>query len=202
MTFKKIILLLLFPFIVNLIVSCCNCLGSLIHHYTNKTLLVSNLDNSGQEPREISSGSVFKKAYGIRVKLTREKIACIDKPKIMLGQPAYAYGCRCDPADQFLPNDSIAAIQVITLTDFNSSHPANTAISTYFKVYANYYFRTLDEFVKNTDASFTEEKELQLTLDLLLMTPPDSNGPHQFKVQIVLSDGRILEQDTQTIDFI
>ena len=109
---------------------------------------------------------------------------------------------RCDPADQFLPNDSIAAIQVITLTDFNSSHPASTAVSTYFKVYANYYFRTLDDFVKKTDASFTEEKELQLTLDLLLMTPPDSNGPHQFKVQIVLSDGRILEQDTQTIDFI
>jgi hypothetical protein len=202
MTFKKIILILLFPFIADLVVSCCNCLDTLIHHYTNKTISVSNLDNSGQELREISSGSVIKTAYGIRVKLNREKMACIDKPPIILGEPAYAYDCRCPPSDQFLPNDSIADIRVITLTDFNSTHPANTAISTYFKVYALYSFSTLDDFVKNTSASFFNETELQVTLDLLLMTPPDSNGPHQFRVQIVLSDGRILEQDTPTIDFI
>jgi hypothetical protein len=202
MIFKKIILVLLFPFIANLVVSCCNCLDTLIHHYTNKTISVVNLDNSGQEAREIPSGSVIKTAYGIRVKLSRENIACIEKPPIIFGEPAYAYDCRCPPSDQFLPNDSIAAIRVITLTDFNSSHPANTDVSTYFKVYTLHKFSTLDYFVKNTDASFSDEKELQATLDLLLMTPPDSNGPHQFRVQIVLSDGRTLEQNTSTIDFI
>jgi hypothetical protein len=163
---------------------------------------VSNLDNSGQEPLETSSGSVVKTAYGIRVKLTREKMVRIDRSKIMLGEPAYAYDCSCPPTDEFLPTDSIAAIRVITLTDFNSSHLVNSAVSTYFKVYKSYSFSTLDDFVNKTSATFFNETELQVTFDLLLMTPPDSNGPHQFRVQIILSDGRTLEQDTSTIDFI
>jgi len=202
MTFKKIILVLLIPFIANLVVSCCNCLETAIHHYTNKAIAVINLDNSGKEPLEIASGSVIKTAYGVRVNLTREKIARINKPNINLVEAAWAYDCRCPPPDEFQPNDSIVAIRVISLTNFNSSHPANTDVSTYFKIYAPYSFSTTDDFVKATSAIFFNETELQVTFNLLLMTPPDSSGPHQFKVQIVLSDGRILEQNAPTIDLI
>lgn len=202
MIFKKIILVLLFPFIANLVISCCHCLDTEIHHFTNKTISVINLDNSGKEPLETSSGSVIKTAYGIRVKLTREKIVRIDKPKIILVEAAYANYCHCPPPDEFMPNDSIVAIRVMSLTDFNSSHPANTDVSTYFKVYAPYSFTTSDDFAKATSAIFFDETELQVTFNLLLMTPPDLSGPHQFKVQIVLSDGRTLEQNASTIDLI
>lgn len=195
-------LVLLLPFIANLVVSCCNCLETAIHHYTNKTISVINLDNSGKEPLEAPSGNVIKTAYGIRVTLTREKIARIDKPEISLVEAAWAYDCRCPPPDEFLPNDSIVAIRVISLTEFNSSHPANSDVSTYFKVYAPYAFSTPDEFVKATSNTLFFETDLQVTFNLLLMTPPDKNGLHQFKVQIVLSDGRTLEQNAPTIDLI
>jgi len=202
MAFKKILLVLLFPFLADLVVSCCNCLGTVIHHYTNKTIAVSNLDNSGQAPQITSSASVFKSAYGIRIKLTREKTALIDKPMIVFGECAYARECFCRPPDQFLPDDSLTAIRVITLNDFNSDHLANSDVSGYFKVYVPYSFYTFDDYVKNTSASLFYENDLQINIDLLLMTPPASVGAHQFRVQIVLSDGRTLEQDTPTIDFI
>jgi hypothetical protein len=202
MTFKKVFLILLFPILADLVVSCCNCLGTVIHHYTNKTIVVSNLDNSGQAPQVTSSGSVFKSAYGIRVKLIREKTARIDKPRIVFGECAYARECFCQPPDQFLPNDSITAIRIITLNDFNSDHLASSDVSGYFKVYVPYSFSTTDDYVKNTSASFNYDTDLQINIDLLLMTPPDSVGACQFRVQIVLSDGRTLEQDTPTIDFI
>lgn len=195
-------LVLLLPFIANLVVSCCNCLETAIHHYTNKTISLINLDNSGKEPIETSSGRVIKTAYGIGVTLTREKIARIDKSKFTLVEAAWAYGCHCPPPDEFLPNDSIVAIRVISLTDFNSSHPANTDVTTYFKVYAPYSFSTPGDFVKATSAILFIETQLQVTFNLMLMTPPDTIGLHQFKVQIVLSDGRTLEQNASTIDLI
>jgi hypothetical protein len=199
---KKLFLVLIFPFIADLAISCCNCLDTLTHHYSNKTLKVSSLDNSGQEPKEISAGSVFKAAYGIRVQLVREKVVHINKPAIVFGQAAWAYGCHCPPTDEFLPNDSVIAIRVLTLYNFNSDHPANSDVSAYFKVYTPYNFQTLDAYTKYIGTSFYSETELQLSFNMLLMTPPASGGAHQFRVQFILSDGRILEQDTPTIDLI
>jgi hypothetical protein len=199
---KKLFLVLLFPFIADLAISCCNCLDTLTHHYSNKTIAVSALDNSGREPKEISAGSVFKTAYGIRVQLVREKIVRVDKPGIVFGQAAYAYDCFCNPTDEFLPNDSITAIRVLTLNDFNSDHPANSDVSGYFKVYTPYSFYTIDDYLKYQGNTFYSESELQLSFNMFLMTPPASGGAHQFRVQFILSDGRMLVQDTPTIDLI
>jgi len=198
---KKLILLLLFPFIVDLAISCCNCLDAVIHHYTNKSIVVSALDNSGQEPKEISTGSVIKAAYGIRVQLSREKLARVNKPPIVFGQAVYAYDCRCGSTDEFLPSDSITTIRIITLHNFNADHPANSDVSGYFKVYSATYY-TIDDYLKYIGTTLYNETELQFAFNLFLMTPPESGGAHQFRVQFVLSDGRILEQDTPTIDFI
>jgi len=199
---KKLFLVLLFPFIADLAISCCNCLDTLTHHYSNKTIEVSSLDNSGQEPKEISSGSVFKTAYGIRVQLVREKIARINKSRIVFGQAAYAYDCFCPSPDEFLPNDSITAIRVLTLRNFDTNHPANSDVSSYFKVYRLSSFSTIDDYLKYLKTTFYNETELQVAFIMLLMTPPASGGAHQFRVQFILSDGRILEQDTPTINFI
>jgi hypothetical protein len=199
---KKLFLLLLFPFMVDLAISCCNCLDTLTHHYTNKTIVVSALDNSGQKPQEISAGSVFKTAFGIRIQLIREKTACINKPPIVFGQATYAYHCKCPPTDEFLPDDSITTIKVLTLSNFNNDHPANSDVSFYFKVFRSDYFYTIDDYLKYIGATFYNETELQFDFNMLLMTPPASGGAHQFRVQFILSDGRILEHDTPTIDFI
>ena len=59
-----------------------------------------------------------------------------------------------------------------------------------------YYFIQSDfEFEKTEEAN-------QIILDLLLMKAPEVGKSHQFKIQIELSDGRILEQLTPKTEMI
>src|SRR5687768_8173772 len=126
MKIKKIIFILLFPFMAELIVSCCNCVEPVLKNYTNKSISVSNLDNSGTNPLVSTSASIIKAAYGIRIQLLREITACTNKPNSIFFQSAYANRCDCPLPNQFVPKDSIATIKIFTLSDFDNSHPANS----------------------------------------------------------------------------
>lgn len=193
---KKIIFLLLFPLIANLVVACCDCMEPLIEHYTNRTLTIHNLDNAGNEPAESTSVSIKKAAYGIRIKLFREKTACIEPTKLLFIQSAYAMKkCNCPEPNQFFAKDSITGIKIITLNDFDNGHLANTDISAYFKVYSSHTFSTIENYIKRSIVLF-DESEFETSLDLLLMTSPVLNSQHQFKIQVSLSDGRVIEEKT------
>ncbi|NII23795.1 DUF5034 domain-containing protein [Pseudoflavitalea sp. X16] len=197
---KKVIFLLLFPLIAEVVISCCNCMEPVIRRYTNKTISVEHLDNSGSEAVVSTSGSVTKKAYGIRLRLIREQLACIQQRKSLFIQSAYAYSCGCEPALQFLAKDSITSIKVYTLNDFDGTHPAGSDLSGYFKVYSVYNFMTIEDYLKYMDVTLYAESQLDTRIDLLLMTAPVLTGQHQFKVQLTLSDGRTLETETSTIE--
>ncbi|MDF2189553.1 DUF5034 domain-containing protein [Paraflavitalea sp. CAU 1676] len=196
---KKVIFLLLLPLIAEVVVSCCNCVEPVIQRYTNKTISVFNLNNSGAEPQVTTADTVAKRAFGIRVQLEREKMACLQKSRSLFIQSAYAFGCRCPPPTQYRPKDSIEAIRILTLNDFDNTHLAGADVSTYFKVYKPYYFLTIGDYVKNTSPTLFTDEELKPAIDLLLMAPPAGGAEHRFRVQIRLSDGRILESDTSPI---
>jgi hypothetical protein len=196
---KRVIFIMLFPLIADLVVSCCNCLEPVIKLYTHKTILVSNLDNSGSQPVITTSNSVVKTGYGIRVQLNREKTVSNGKQGALFIQSAYAFDCDCPPVNQLLPKDSVTSIKIFTLNDFDATHSANADISDYFKVYRFFSFSTIKDYLKNSKSTLYEDSELELTLDLLLMTAPSINAQHKFKVQITLSDGRVLEQETSQI---
>lgn len=201
---RKILLFLLLPLIAETVISCCHCLEPVLKRYTNKTLLIDNLDNSNNEPVISTSGSVAKTAYGIRIHLSREKIACINRSRSVFIQSAFAYKCDCPPPNQFLPEDSITSIKVFTVNDFDATHSANSDISDYFKVYTAYLFTftTIPDYLRNTSPVLYSENELEVKLDLLLMTPPSFNNQHRFRVQITLSDGRVLQQETSEIQLV
>lgn len=202
MKINKILFLLLFPFIAEVAVSCCDCIDPLIGHYTNKTILVNNIDNSGSEPITATANSVPKEAFGIRTKLNREKIACLSPSKSFLIQTAYATSCGCPPPNQLLAKDSVTTIQIFTLNDFDTNHPANSDISDYFKIFKGTSFNTITDFINMYNTILYSENELQLSFDALLMTPPSLNQSHNFKIKITLSDGRTLEGITTLIDLI
>lgn len=199
---KKIIFILLLPLILEIVVSCCECIEPIFQNYTNKAITINNLDNSGREPIVSASTSILKTAYGIRIQLLGEKIACIERPISIFIQSAFATKCDCPPSYQFLPKDSITSIKILSLNDFNSNHSANSEISDYFKVYKYYSFSTIQDYLKNTPAVLNYESDLAIKIDLLLMTAPTIDNQHKFRVQITLSDGRILEQDTSIIELI
>ena len=194
---RKILFLLLFPIMVQLVVSCCSCVEPLIQHYSNKSISLQNLDNSGSEPVPSTSGSIAKTAYGIRLQVIREKTACIQKQTSLFITSAYAMSCDCPPLNQYIPKDSITSIKIYTLNDFDSSHLSNADISDYFKVYNLFSFSTINNYLKKSSSILYDESELETKADLLLMTPPIVNTQHKFNIQITLSDGRIFQETLQ-----
>lgn len=185
------------------VISCCNCIEPVIQHYTNKTITLSNLDNSAKEPVLAVSDTVVKKAYGIRLQLIREKMACLEKRRSLFISSAYAFTkCSCPPAQEYRPKDSIVSIKIYTLQSFDNDHAAGSDLSAYFKVYKSYAFSTLEQFVKTSPTVLFDDKQLEQTIDFLLMTAPAINIEHHFKVQLTLSDGRTLEGETSPVKLI
>ena len=201
MKIKKIIVILLFTFIAQLIVSCCNCGEPLVLHYTNKQVIISSLDNRGEQPLVSASTTFIKTAYGIKINIIRENIACIKKTYTFLIQSANARKCSC-PSNHYLPRDSITSLKIFTLNDFDSNHSANSDISPYFKVFKENTFTPISSYLKNSDNSLNYNQGYNQDTDILLMSAPTIKNKHKFKVQIILSDGRILEQETLLIELI
>lgn len=199
---KKVIFLLVFPLIAEVMISCCDCIDPVVQHYTNKTISVSHIDNSGKEPIVAASNSIIKSAYGFRLQLTRGKLACLEKRYSFFIQSTYAMGCRCPPPSQFNAKDSITTIKVLTLQNFDDTHAAGSEVSDYFKIYHEFSFAAIADYLRVSTWTLYDEKELEPQLDFLLMTAPVITGEHQFRIQIFLSDGRILETETSTIDLI
>lgn len=203
MNIKKVLIILLFPFITELVVACCpDCDDPIIGHYTNKTLSVSNIDNSGIKPEIANGNPIPKEAFGIRVRLGREKTACLTPRRSLFIQTAYARTCHCPPENEFLAKDSVTAIQIFTSADFDANHPAHADISEYFKVFKNNSFTTISNHLEKHSTVVNYEDEFDWTFDLVLMTPPTKNINHSFRVKITLSDNRVLESETIPIDLI
>ena len=194
MKMRKIILLLLFPLMADVLVACCNCDESAVYHYTVEKMDMVSLDNSGSQPRTIVSGNVPKKAYGIRIQMP-VKFARNTKGIPFISNSAYALSCRCFN-DQYLSKDSIVSVKVFSLNAFDNLHPVNTDITDYFKVNHESVYETIPVFL----ARKPEISNYEISFDVLLLTPPTTGQEHQFRVEIQLAGNRILTGTTGLIN--
>ena len=205
---KRLIVLffLLVPVASFIFYSCCPChIETQNGNYTHKTLFLKNLDNSGEKAVESESLQLNKNAYGIRLYLEREKIAVSHAKQInsIFIQSAYATKCDCPPEFLYFPSDSVVSIKIFTINKFDNQHLENSDITDYFRV--AHSFSTVENFVANLHYIFADDFEYwgqELKLDLLLMTAPTANNKHQFEIQVTLSDGRILKQQTPEIELL
>lgn len=187
---------------------CCDCIEPVLKNYSNLSMTLGNLDNSGEKPIITNSKTVPKNAYGIGVSFQRELVACSKKSFPTFFQSAYAFSCNCPPELQIMAKDSITAVKIFTVYDFDDSHSARSDISDYFKVYKYNSFVSIAEYLNSMNDyiysgwTLYDESELEFEVTLLLMTTPKIDKTNKFKVQVTLSDGRVLEQDTDEIDFI
>lgn len=204
MKLNKIFIILLFPFITEIAVSCCDCPDTIFGRYTNKEILVTNIDNSGSKIMTTTANAVYKEAFGIRITLNRERTACLIPRHSIFIQTAYATKCVCPPEIELLAKDSVTTIQIFTVNDFNADHSENSDISDYFKVFnqQSFSFSTISDFLRENNTTLDHESMLEATFDLLLMTPPNLNKNHSFKIVMTLSDGRVLQEITTPIDLI
>lgn len=174
--------------------------------YSHKTLRLKNLDNSGKYPIESDVLQCNKNAYGIRLNLTREEniVACINTINSIFVQSTYAMKKAVCYDYVYSASDELESIKIFTLNDFDNQHLKNSDVTNYFKVspafaYIQNYIHTIDY---TFESDFFDERMELLTFDLLLMNTPTTTNNQQFKVQILLSDGRILEQETAEIQLI
>lgn len=197
---NKIILILILPLMVEIIVSCCNCPETTFLNYTNCNLNVCNLNNSGASPIISQSDTIPKKAYGIKVSIMRSENTCkLKRNNSFLIQSAYAYACSCPSEFEYIPLDSIVSISITTIHDFDSEHLRSSDISEYFHVFEYQNFISIDDYINIIETKIPDYMESTFEFDLFLMTPPMLGTEHQFEVKIKLSDGRILNAQTEKI---
>lgn len=184
-----------------LLVACCDCYEPMYFNYTNCSMSVSNLDNTGSKPVVTQSNTISKEAYGIRVEINRNENICKVKPNhSIVFQSAYAMSCDCPPELQYLPLDSITDIKLISLNDFDSEHLANADVSNYFYISGGNQFTEISKFIENDYSVLYNFTNPGLEFDLLLMFPPTLGTEHQFTVEVELSDGRILNVQTEVLE--
>lgn len=199
MNLRKVAVVFSIPFVVNLILSCCNCLETSHIEYANCGLSLAVLDNSGRAPVVSTSNEIDKDAFGIRVRVSRKEGICLRKINPVLMASAFATSCECPPELLFHPIDSIVSVKVITIHDFDTKHRANADISDLFNILSWSEFQSIDEYVGSLSNELYRREELELSFHLLLMFPPENIGAHQFEVQISLSDGRVLKELSETV---
>jgi hypothetical protein len=186
--------------------SCCNCDVETQHeNYSHKAIFLKNLDNSGEKAIESESLQLNKNAYGIRLNLVREKVVIARAKQInsFFIQSAYATSCECPPEFLYFPNDSIVSIKIFTVNKFDNQHSENSDITDFFIIAGS--FSTVESYVANMNYTYADDFEYwgqELQLDLLLMTAPTANNKQQFEIQVTLSDGRTLKQQTPEIELL
>lgn len=189
------------PLLIELLVACCDCYEPVYFNYTNCSMTISNLDNSGVKPVVTESNTIAKDAFGIRVEIYRNEDICKVKPNhSLIFQSAYAMSCDCPPEFQYLPLDSITDVKITSLNDFDSEHLANADVSEYFYVKSGNGFTEISKFVENMHSTLYGLSDSGFEFDLLLMFPPTLGPEHQFAVEVELSDGRIFNVQTDVLE--
>lgn len=207
MSVRKIILVLLMPVITHVIIACCNCPEPVVKRYSNESMTVQNLDNSSGVPLVITSATVPKNAYGIKVNLHRAVVAYNVKRLPSFFQSAYAYCDECGPKLKIIAKDTIVDLKVFSIYDFDANHSANSDVSEYFTILTDIFSGTIPDYLGSIkdypyDVTLYDESQLESELSLFLTTAPELRTGNKFSVQITLSDGRILKQETSELEFI
>ena len=185
---------------LELLVACCYCDQTIHYSYSNCSMTVSNLDNTGSHPFVTPWNTVAKEAYGIRVEIFRNEHICKVKPNnSLVFQSAYAMSCDCPPEFVYLPIDSITDLKITSLNDFDAEHLANADVSEYFYVRNENNFIEIAKYLADNGSISYDIKYPSLEFDLLLMFPPSMGTDHQFAVEVALSDGRIFNAQTEVL---
>ncbi len=199
MKIKRVVVIFCCAFAFKLIVSCISpCPEKLGYAYRHSSLHVDGLNNSGSEP-VLAQDNVPKKAFGIRLTFLLEELAVSDDALPSLFSVTYAD--ECGPDFETTSIDTIVSFRVYTLTKFDATHDSDSDVSDYFRLrsYETTY-EPISKFVDDSDRflyfNFSEDTKV---IDVFLLTPPESNGTYNFKIDIEFSDGRILSAITNPI---
>lgn len=218
MKFKKVAIILVVPLMIEFLTACCECKDDpftnyydYLAYYSHSEMLAYSIDNSGPFSQPPSNDSVNAQAYGIRVLLDRQEVIP-EEPQLTarpgsfsLMPSAYAFQCYCPNEVYYEPAEVVDSIRITTLNAFDAFHPAGSDVSSYFLVLRHYGdLQTMEAFVNYIKYFEFDPEDQAIEFKALLMNAPDPDFPdnHGFTIKIFLSDGRVLEAETNEISLI
>jgi hypothetical protein len=197
---KKIALIFVLGFTLQLITGCvdCNCSKPEDILFTRNSMSLISLDASLPKPYYATNSVISGSKYGIQIRLN-STIQVSNSIRGSFGFIQTAYACSCaEPL--FIPKEYVVAVEIFSDNDFNSFHPKNSDLSSYFQLKLPNdniftiadYLQYLKKFPQRNYSAFLEGLYLQYS--------PEKRSKHKFRVKVTLSDGRILEAETAEVE--
>jgi len=153
------------------------------------------------ETAATTADTIDKNSYGVKLTFTYD-LAGIRKVRASAGLCNAAYACSCRE-DRYDLADSITHIDIITLSDFDATHPAGSDVSDYFQyVYYDYGAKTYVYMPVNNDLSrlyLQLQQKGNHTLELFLQN--DAGVAKAVALDIVMrhKSGKVLTAKPQAV---
>ncbi len=196
---RKVLFVFLIAVVSQTIAGCvdCNCGPVKKIYFTRKGLSLKNMNSSLPQPMVADTGVIASANYGIQVWLQIEHLA-LRKRQINWGLIQTAQACSC-AEDDFIPKEDILSVEIFSNNDFDATHPKNTDLSLYFKVINYKVITPIAEHIKRLkDSNYIARSAFYD--GVFLQTGPTASKKHKFRIKITLSDGRVLEAETNEVE--
>lgn len=192
MNYKKVSFLIALPFILQLLLGCCDCDETIYSDYTNCSLEVLHLDNAGESPI-YGMDSIPKGAYGMELRIGLNESICYQSRQrhFHFFPTANAFSCDCPPEIVYRAIDSITNIQITTTVAFNGQ-AVGSDISNAFWVWTRGSWVPITDIWSAANWDISYALPMANTFQLLLLEEPEESKHYEFEVNIELSDGRNL----------
>ncbi len=190
-TLKAFLLLLLTELVIT-IIGCCE-----EHHlYNISSFQIVNLDNSQQYPVESTGNEIAARAFGLRAKIENEYFVL--NPDNQFGSSAMATSCT----EYFNLKNTLVALDIITLSEFDSLHNQNSDITAYFVSRnagaTNENYITVPSLISSINSTEIEY-QANRSYDFYLLHEPAADSVFQFVINFYFKDGSILSDTSQQI---
>lgn len=187
MKLARILCWLLVPMMIGTIQACCNCADVIYYQFTISKVEVANLDNSGIVPVAIRDDTVSKKSYCLGITITTTKIA-LQKTAVpnLFVQTASAQDCFCAGGFYGQTKDTLLALHIYTVNDFDSTHLAGSEINTYFFSDGRNPLPATGQF--NQPLYSFDFGSPAFVYSLMLMHEPQFSALCQFRVEVDFSN--------------
>jgi hypothetical protein len=189
----KIITVIVLLFVSGFFTGCPDCEDTQKWTFSNCSIYMRNLDNSGQTPALSDKDTLNINAYGLKIEIQQKADSCgIAGSLPSIATPLYA-ASPCYDTYFDIPLDTILDLRIITLNDFNSEKPAGSNVTDYFSVLSGKEFYGLYEYTELNQYYYYADNLFEM--NAMLMEIPSNPGWHQFRIEAELSDGRVLSAD-------
>lgn len=189
---KKVLILIVTVYVISLIQSCC----TEEYQYNWKGFSINILDNTGEYPELIVNKEVNKNALGFRITFQDTVIYWAKNFKLM--NECYATTC----AQKYTRTHNLSTIKIKNLLVYSAKYPKDSDITHLFMAResgnSKSSYISIDQIISTVNGS-SYNYNAYSNFDLYLLDTTAIIGEQKFEVQLIMTDGNVFKQETETL---